>query len=270
MKITGQREDGYHTIETIFQEISLADEIILEKTSKGTQLICSEPLLSSKNENLCLKALKTMRQAFAFREDVSIQLKKNIPIGAGLGGGSTDAAAVLVGLTKLFNLKIHPERLKECALSIGADVPFFLKGGCQVATGIGEELTTAVLPKIGAILLVFPQKEISTAWAYKNFKLKNDLSHEHVTSNFLTLIDAQASWDELGMLFENDFESLVFQTYPEIGDLKRRLIEAGAQYASLSGSGSTVFGIFEDAFMAKRAMQQFSSFQTFIAFPIPS
>lgn len=209
-----------------------------------------------------------MRQTFSFMGNVSIRLKKRIPIGAGLGGGSTDAAAVLVGLDRLFDLNIGADGLKECALLIGADVPFFLQGNCQFATGIGEKLVPAILPKIGGILLICPSKSVSTAWAYKNINKKNELPHGRDASNLSDLINSKSSWNSLGMLFENDFESLVFQTYPEIGDLKKRLIEAGAQYASLSGSGSTVFGIFEDPFMAKQAMQQFSSFQTFVAFPL--
>ena len=240
----------------------------MEKNSKATELICSDPFLPPGNENLCLKAVEAMRKTFSFMENVSIHLKKRIPIGSGLGGGSTDAAAVLVGLDRLFDLNIGADGLKECALLIGADVPFFLKGNCQFATGIGEKLVPAILPKIGGILLVCPSKSISTSWAYKNINKKNELSHGRDTSNLSDLISSKSSWNSLGMLFENDFESLVFQTYPEIGDLKKRLIKAGAQYASLSGSGSTVFGIFEDIFMVKQAVRQFSSFQTFVSFPI--
>ena len=200
-------------------------------------------------------------------DTISIHLEKRIPVGAGLGGGSSDAAATIKGINTLFDLKLSEEKLHEIAVLLGADVPFFLNGGCQHGTGIGDQLSIATVPAIGAILLVIPPIKVSTAWAYQ--AVKNALPGGFSTGNFSApLEEPHTEWDSPGALFENDFESLVFQAYPEIGDLKRRLLCAGAKFVSLSGSGSTVFGIFEDPAAAELQQQQFTSFQSFIAYPV--
>jgi 4-diphosphocytidyl-2-C-methyl-D-erythritol kinase len=266
LKITGQREDGYHTIETIFQEISLADEIFLDRVMRGPNFTCSDPFLPLDETNLCLKAVEALKKEVGPLDNISIHLEKRIPVGAGLGGGSSDAAATIKGINILFDLKLSEERMNAIAVLLGADVPFFLNGGCQHGTGIGDQLSAATVPAIGAILLIIPPTKVSTAWAYQT--VKNALPGGFGTGNFFAPFEAHAEWDNLGALFENDFESLVFQTYPEIGGLKARLISAGAKFASLSGSGSTVFGIFEDPADAELAQQEFPSFQSFIAYPV--
>ncbi|MCS5661123.1 MAG: hypothetical protein NZ842_12055, partial [Dehalococcoidia bacterium] len=172
----------------------------------------------------------------------------------------------LNGVNDLFGLELNDGFLKKMAAALGADVPFFLKGGTQLAAGIGDQLTPISLPAMKSVLLVCPAVEISTVWAYG--EVKNFLSGGFGTGNFAAPIEKQLSWESLGKFFENDFESLVFRTYPEIGDLKKRLLNAGAGFASLSGSGSTVFGIFEDDNVAEKTQEQFSAFQTFISYPI--
>ncbi|MEE2876262.1 MAG: 4-(cytidine 5'-diphospho)-2-C-methyl-D-erythritol kinase [Candidatus Neomarinimicrobiota bacterium] len=266
LKITGQREDGYHTLETIFQEISLTDEITLDIGVGESTFTSSDPSLPLDGTNLCMKAVKAVEREVDHELGVSVHLEKRIPVAAGLGGGSSDAAAVLKGLNTLFDLKLSPDRMKAVAVSLGADVPFFLDGGCQYATGIGDQLVPVTLPPIGVVLLVLPPERVSTKWAYG--EVKNALSCGFSSGNFPAPLGSRISWDSAGVLFENDFESLVFQTYPEVGDLKRRLISAGADFASLSGSGSTVFGIFEDHVVAEHARQQFSTFQSYVAFPV--
>ncbi len=227
---------------------------------------CSDPSLPLDETNLCVKAVEALSEEVGEINGISVHLEKRIPVGAGLGGGSSDAAATLKGVNTLFDLKLDEDRLKAIAVSLGADVPFFLAGGCQYAAGIGDELTPVAVPPIGAILLLFPSTKISTAWAYG--EVKNALSGGFGTGNFPAPLEPRNVWDSSGTLFENDFESLVFRTYPEIGDLKRRLMNARAQFASLSGSGSTVFGIFEDHAAAERGRRQFPSFQSFIASPV--
>ncbi|HIO90012.1 MAG TPA: 4-(cytidine 5'-diphospho)-2-C-methyl-D-erythritol kinase [Candidatus Marinimicrobia bacterium] len=266
LKITDRRDDGYHTIVTIFQEISLADEIILDETSEGCTLTCSGLALPTNHTNLCVKAYNSLKKAVPRLDGVSIHLEKRIPVSGGLGGGSSNAATVLTGVNDLFGLELSDGLIKEMAVTLGADVPFFLKRGTQLAEGIGDRLTPVSLPTMESILLVCPSVEISTAWAYG--KVKNSLSGRFEAGNFAALIEEHSSWESLGKFFENDFESLVFRTYPEIGDLKKRLLDAGAGFASLSGSGSTVFGIFEDNDVAEKALKQFSSFQTFITHPV--
>jgi 4-diphosphocytidyl-2-C-methyl-D-erythritol kinase len=251
---------------TIFQEISLADEIILDETSEGCTLTCSGLALPTNHTNLCVKAYNSLKKAVPRLDGVSIHLEKRIPVSGGLGGGSSNAATVLTGVNDLFGLELSDGLIKEMAVTLGADVPFFLKRGTQLAEGIGDRLTPVSLPTMESILLVCPSVEISTAWA--SGKVKNSLSGRFEAGNFAALIEEHSSWESLGKFFENDFESLVFRTYPEIGDLKKRLLDAGAGFASLSGSGSTVFGIFEDNDVAEKALQQFSSFQTFITHPV--
>ncbi len=251
---------------TIFQEISLADEIILDETSEGCTLTCSGLALPTNHTNLCVKAYNSLKKAVPRLDGVSIHLEKRIPVSGGLGGGSSNAATVLTGVNDLFGLELSDGLIKEMAVTLGADVPFFLKRGTQLAEGIGDRLTPVSLPTMESILLVCPSVEISTAWAYG--KVKNSLSGRFEAGNFAALIEEHSSWESLGKFFENDFESLVFRTYPEIGDLKKRLLDAGAGFASLSGSGSTVFGIFEDNDVAEKALKQFSSFQTFITHPV--
>ena len=207
-----------------------------------------------------------MKKAVPELGGVSIHLEKRIPVAGGLGGGSSNAATVLNGVNDLFGLELKNGLLRKMAAALGADVPFFLKGGTQLAAGIGDQLTPISLPAMKSILLVCPAVEISTVWAYG--EVKNFLSGGFGTGNFAAPIEKQLSWESLGKFFENDFESLVFRTYPEIGDLKKRLLNAGAGFASLSGSGSTVFGIFEDNNVAEKTQEQFSAFQTFITHPI--
>tara|TARA_Y100000590_G_scaffold435255_1_gene554461 strand:- start:3127 stop:3867 length:741 start_codon:yes stop_codon:yes gene_type:complete len=239
---------------------------MLDRVAGNPTFTCSDPSLALDETNLCLQAAEALKKEVGPMDNISIHLEKRIPVGAGLGGGSSDAAATIKGINTLFDLKLSEEKQHAVAVSLGADVPFFLNGGCQYGTGIGDQLSAAKIPVIGAILLVVPPIKVSTEWAYK--AVKNALPGGFGTGNFSVPFQVHAEWDNSGALFENDFESLVFQTYPEIGDLKRRLISAGAKFASLSGSGSTVFGIFEDSADAELQQQQFSSFQSFIAYPV--
>ena len=204
-----------------------------------------------------------MKKAVPELGGVSIHLEKRIPVAGGLGGGSSNAATILNGVNDLFGLELNNDLLRKMAAALGADVPFFLKGGTQLAAGIGDQLTPISLPEMKSVLLVCPAVEISTVWAYG--EVKNFLSGGFGTGNFAVPIEKQLSWESLGKFFENDFESLVFRTYPEIGDLKKRLLNAGAGFASLSGSGSTVFGFFNDEADAISAELLFSkSFKTII------
>jgi len=204
---------------------------------------------------------------------VRISLKKQIPTGAGLGGGSANAAMVLKGINELYDLELPHNQLVRLALTLGADVPFFIRGGTRYAEGVGEVLSEVNLPTIGAILLVVPPIHISSKWAYG--KVKNHLTGGFKSGKFAAALESYDSrqsvsfWSTADEFFENDFESLVFQTYPEIGDIRKQLLDTGALFASLSGSGSTVFGIFKNDHEAFKA-QSFFSFplQTFITYPI--
>lgn len=272
LKIISQRPDGYHTIETLFQEISLADTIELEKVSNGWQFSCDNSDTPTDESNLCVQAYLELRARFPDLGGIRIHLKKCIPIGAGLGGGSSNAATVLKGMNKLYSLNLSNKRLEEIAHSIGADVPFFIRGETQLASGIGEVLSPVTTPPMGAILLVTLPIQIDTEWAYREVKNHlSDYSHKGKFAAAYEKVDFSLpfSWHKVEKLFENDFEPLVFQTYPEIGRIKDQLLENGAEFASLSGSGSTVFGIYKEERDAHKVMVLFPPpFQTFIAHPI--
>lgn len=272
LKIISQRPDGYHTIETLFQEISLADTIELEKASNGWQFSCDNSDIPTDESNLCVQAYLELKAQFPDLGGIRIHLKKRIPIGAGLGGGSSNTATVLKGMNKFYVLNLSNKRLEEMAYSIGADAPFFIRGKTQLASGIGEVLSPVTTPPMGVILLVTPPIQIDTEWAYR--EVKNYLSDYRCKGKFAAAYEKEDfllpfSWCKVEKLFENDFEPLVFQTYPEIGRIKDQLLENGAEFASLSGSGSTVFGIYKEERDVHRVMDLFPPpFQTFIAHPI--
>ena len=266
LKIRGKREDGYHLIKTVFQEISLYDVIYLGKIQGGWKFTSNSDLLPHDESNLCITTYLKVKELFPSIGGISIKLEKNIPVGSGLGGGSSNAASVLKGLNEVYSLGLSTKSLLNIALSIGADVPFFIEGGTKLGEGIGEELSVSSLPDIKAVLLVIPPVSISTEWAYGHIKIS--LPEERTESNFATA-QLPSTWNKADTIFENDFESLVFQAYPEIGDIKRRLQDSRALFASLSGSGSTVFGIFEDEQTAQKTRNLFEpSFQTYITYPI--
>lgn len=253
--------------------MSLADTIHLEAERAGWRLVCDDDTVPQDETNLCVRAYSSLRELFPDLKGVRIHLKKKIPVGAGLGGGSSNAAAVLKGVAELHALNLSDGRLQEIAGTIGADVPFFIRGGTQYAEGIGEVLSPASLPPMKSVLLVVPQRSISTSWAYG--RIKNHLTGGFESGKFAAAsritgaFKSVSSWEAADKFFENDFESLVSQTYPEIGDIHRQLKEAGALFASLSGSGSTVFGIFHNVTEAREAAALFSPvFQTFVTYPI--
>ncbi len=198
---------------------------------------------------------------------VSIDLKKNIPRGSGLGGGSSNAASIMKGIRELYSLNITDNELELLASTIGADVPFFIKGSVQLGEGIGDRLTPIIINDKFKYLIVIPDIVIDTPWAYS--QIKNDLDSSSSSVNFAGLSKEKIISVDRLKFFENDFESIVVPTYPEIGEIKKMLIDLGAEYASLSGSGSTVYGIFNDDVYLNNALSYFSpKHKTFIANPL--
>ena len=198
---------------------------------------------------------------------INIDLNKNIPPGSGLGGGSSNAASIMKGSCELFNLNIPNNELEHLAVNIGADVPFFINGSIQLGEGVGEKLTPLREKIGGKYLIIVPDIIINTSWAYSQFK--NDLDTFASSINFASLLNKKTINFNKLKLIENDFESIVIPAYPEIGEIKEKLCAFGAQYASLSGSGSTVFGIFNDDAILKNAFSYFSpKYKTFITNPL--
>jgi len=262
--ILGKRSDGYHDLETIFHEINLFDEIDLEP-HKTMEMNADSILVPVDETNLCMKAANILKKERKVKEGAIIQLRKNIPVGAGLGGGSSDAAAVLRGLNELWKLRLSNSQLRTIAEQIGSDVPFFIEGGNAYASGRGEILEHFSLDLPFWIAVVTPLINISTEWAYSHLKLQRDGK----LSELRTKIAKQISNPKkIASLVQNDFEESTIKFYPEIGQLKEKLKESGAVFASMSGSGSSVFGFFENEKKALDALGSFpKNYQTSITAP---
>ncbi len=239
--IKGKRADGYHELQTVFIPAPLQDElIILENNSLQTPGISIEgiDLPGIPEENLCYKAWKLIKNIEPTLPAVQFHLIKNIPAGAGLGGGSADAAFTLKGLVQLFELKISKTTLHQLAIQLGADVPFFLENKPMLASGIGEILEPIEISIPGEIKIITPPIFSDTKQAYR--ELNYDKTHP--TLDLKSVLQQDIS--EWRNILPNDFEPSVFKRYPELAIIKSELYDQGALYASLSGSGSAVYGIF--------------------------
>ena len=252
LHIHGKREDGFHELETIFQMVSLYDDVELELLPSGIKLECDTPGVPTDDTNLVCKAALLLRQSYQVEgKGVSIRLKKKIPFGAGLGGGSGNAAGVLMGLNRLWDLNIEREELLALAAELGSDVPFFLTSPCALGMGRGEQLKTLKPCAKFQVLLVFPGFPVATSWVYQNLKLKLTKRENNISilRKNLSLSDITS----LGSRLYNDLEPVVIQRFPEIQVVKDELVAWGALGVLLSGSGSTVFGIFDNSEKARVA-----------------
>ena len=262
LKIVNQRLDGYHNISSIFIEIDLYDTIEFIESNHFSIKFNGIDVPMDDN-NTVYKAIKLLSQIYKINITHKIVINKKIPLGSGLGGGSSNAAQALIGINKLYNLNISKEKLLDIGNSIGKDVPFFLEGGVKQVEGTGDILkninAAAIKDKI--FVLVIPKINISTRWAYS--KIKKYLETKEITPKFPALTTS-VSWE----LFENDFESFVCLTYPEILNIKKLLYKYQAIYSSLSGSGSTMFGIYNDIKAAKTAIEHLDKYHTYISLPI--
>jgi len=270
LHIANKRKDGYHNIETVFQEIDLSDKILLESIGHNKiEMMCDHPMLPIGEENICYKAAELLKKRNKINLGIKIILSKNIPVSAGLGGGSSDAAAILKGLISFWKIQISNDELTSLALRLGSDVPFFLNGGTALGRGRGEILEPIeynFLNHFPYVLVVYPGIFISTAAVYKNFHPTLTINKKSVKfSGFL-----KGFVDEIPKeLFGNDFEPYVFQKYPEIKQIKDDLYRLNAVFASLSGTGSTVYGCFSDQNGAITASNHFKKkYQTFLTRPI--
>ena len=245
LHIHGKREDGFHELETIFQMVSLFDDVELELLSSGIKLECDMPGIPTDDTNLVCKAALLLRKSYQVEgKGVSIRLKKKIPFGAGLGGGSGNAAGVLMGLNRLWDLNIGRETLFTLAAELGSDVPFFLTSPCALGKGRGERLKVLEPCSKFQVLLVFPGFPIATSWVYQNLRLK--LTKRPNNISILRKNLSLSNITSLGSQLYNDLESVVIQKFPEVKVVKDELWAWGALGVLLSGSGSTVFGIFDD------------------------
>ncbi len=268
LDILGKRTDGFHELRTIFQTISLHDDLRLRAsrsqeislTVEGNQPLSAEP----PEKNLVYRAVDALRRELRIRTGVQIELKKTIPAGRGLGGGSSDAAAALLGYLRLTKKKLAPARLLEIAASLGADVPFFLLGGRALGVNKGDEIYPLPdIPKLH-VLVVSPREiHVPTPDAYRWLKSKPlALTKSLATSKLFEF--CALCWSAQGSGLSNDFEGPVFQRHPRLDQIKRELLQRGAAEASLAGSGSAVFGVFPSPAMARRAAVGFPHDQAFV------
>lgn len=242
LEITGKRADGYHNLETIMQTVSLFDEITVEDAPSGILLECDNSQLPTGSSNIVYKAAEAVQKRFNIAKGVKITLKKIIPMGAGLGGGSSDAAATLKALVKLWNIQTDKKELEKIAAGLGADVPFFLTGGTALCEGIGEIVTPLANIKKMPIILVNPGFGVSTPSVYKNVKFPLTKSRKIHTIRRLICGGSFNKNNALKYCF-NRLEEFVFPDYPEIAKIKSIMTDLGCA-SLMSGSGATVFGIF--------------------------
>jgi 4-diphosphocytidyl-2-C-methyl-D-erythritol kinase len=263
LRVLGRRADGFHELRTVFQTISLADTLeISAQRSRRTEILLGGNVEIA--DNLAKRAAQAVLDDLKTAARVEIRLRKTIPMGAGLGGGSSDAGAVLLALPALLGGRLPPERLIARARGLGSDVPFFLLGGTAVAVGRGTELYPLAdhPPRRG--LVVAPGIHVSTPEAYR--ALGREMSGCGSALELNTIEKFQSCvWDPCGRGAENDFEAVVFKQFPRLGALKRRLRKLGAETAMMSGSGSSLFGFFRTQELIDRAVK---SFQAESVFPI--
>jgi 4-diphosphocytidyl-2-C-methyl-D-erythritol kinase len=249
LRVTGKRTDGYHDIETLFQTISLYDTLTF-RTAERLSLTCNEK--PGDETNLVLRAARALGSP-----PVAIALQKRIPVGGGLGGGSSNAAATLIALARMFEIRTP---LADIALSLGSDVPFFLQGGTAYATGRGEALT--LLPRVAPVplILVMPATGVLTSEAYA---ILRRFSPPLGVQRYRTMVE-QNLLDHASNLI-NDFEEPMFAKLPQLGRLKGRMLQAGAAWAGMSGSGSTIVGAFRTQSERDAALGRFDDVRAMAA-----
>ena len=254
LNIFDKFDSGYHILESLIQEISISDIVNIKilKSNGGIQLE-AKGIDCPIEDNTCYKITNYVKSHYKIKNKIIIELHKKIPIGSGLGGGSSNAASILNFLDKTLKINITKKKKIEICKTIGMDVPFFIKGGLQYAKGMGD-VTQNMPPlfKNNFFIVAMPQFKISTKWAYS--KINKPLPNKKMRYNLLAL-EEPLKWKS----FENDFEDVVIPRYPEIRVLKEAMLENGAIYSSLSGSGSAVFGIYnnyDQAFEASKKIDQ--------------
>ncbi|MFQ5849836.1 MAG: 4-(cytidine 5'-diphospho)-2-C-methyl-D-erythritol kinase [Candidatus Binatia bacterium] len=254
LRVVGKRDDGYHLIDSLMVPVSLYDEIEITRPrkAKGVLMVtCDDSNVPAGRKNLVYKAGTLLLRQKGIRDPVRVHIRKRIPIGAGLGGGSSDAAAAMLGLNRFLRLGYHRGTILSLAAGVGADVPFFVYGCPARARGVGEQLRPLpFFPKLWMVIL-YPGFAVSTRWIYRNLEIKLTKVNKNTNLN-LCLEDPS----ELARLLVNDLEGVTIRRYPCLASLKERLVQEGAVGALMSGSGSSVFGIFAAEKGAKKAFRR--------------
>lgn len=259
LDVKEKRPDGYHEVSTIMQNVSLADTIELSISETAPQVVYADSTACDFRDDIIIKAWQALRDETGKDMPFTAKVRKTIPIAAGLGGGSADAAAALIGLNRLFGLDLPAKQLVSIAARIGADVPFFIKGGTAVGTGAGEILSPAPAMPDCEIVIIKPPVDVSTSRAYQDYddfvEAGGDVNRGAEVGVMLSALAAADYAAVCGALF-NSFEPAIFAKHPEIAAIKAAAINAGADAALMSGSGSTVFALTKDPDIAGRIAAQ--------------
>ena len=265
LRVLGKRPDGYHNVLSLMVPVSLHDELRFELAARGVELGCPNSDLPTDAQNLVYRAAQLVLDVCRRDKGVRIELKKRIPVGAGLGGGSSDAATTLRAVNQLLGSPLAVSDLHPLAVKLGADVPFFLLGQWAMAEGIGDRLTPIDNAPTFWTVLMHPHFQVSTRWAYENLTLTTgpngskfnslgDTSAGEVTTSHQRLLDRrQLTLEDMLPLLVNDFEPLVFGHYPQLHDLRKTLLTTDARAVTMTGSGPTLVGMFHSEAEARAA-----------------
>lgn len=258
LDVVRRREDGYHEVRMIMQTIHLYDRLDIKRTKEsGIQIQTNLSFLPVNENNLIYKAAKLLMDEFSITDGVSVKLDKRIPVAAGMAGGSTDAAAMLFGMNRLFSLGLTKRQLMERGVQIGADVPYCIMRGTALAEGIGEELSPLDPMVKCPVLIAKPSISVSTKFVYQNLKLDDATIHPDI-DRLIADIRAKNLYD-IAAHMGNVLETVTIPNYPVIDEIKKHMLSHGAVGAMMSGSGPTVFGLFDDEATAKKAYKAMRS-----------
>ncbi|CUS34534.1 4-diphosphocytidyl-2-C-methyl-D-erythritol kinase [Candidatus Nitrospira nitrosa] len=270
LRILDRRTDGYHNLWSLMQTVQVEDEITIAQTDThpGVTLRCDDPSLKADGSNLVYRAAMAVMEQSGWVGGLDITLAKRIPMGAGLGGGSSDAAATILGLNQLFNLGWSAEKMAHIGQTLGSDVPFFFFAPSATVAGRGEQVAPVRIKGTRWVVLVNPGFPVETKWAYQQLSANRagvaPLSRSHAMLEQVS----ELGWEQVLEAAENDFEGPVFKTYSMLQEIKQRLLAHGAEAALLSGSGATVFGVFREEAKARQAQALFMNepqFKVFVA-----
>lgn len=250
LDVVGKRSDGYHDLLNFMERVTLYDEIEIKITEKGLSVTCDHEDVPSDETNIAYKALKEILAYSSRNVGVQIHIKKKIPIASGMGGGSSNAAAVIKGVNQLLKLKMSKEKLIKIGLKVGADVPFFLFEGPALAQGVGEQLKKVkVMPKL-LFLIVNPGIKVSTRMVYNKFYQDGrSVNPDEIPNSFRTKRD-------IVKIMHNDLEKVTIKEFPIIGEIKNELVKSGAIASMMTGSGPTVFGLYSDKAKLTKAFEK--------------
>jgi 4-diphosphocytidyl-2-C-methyl-D-erythritol kinase len=272
LRILDRRPDGFHSLWSIMQTVALEDEvqIRLRADRQDIRLRCDSTQLAADQSNLVYRAAAEVLERAQHAIGLDIELRKRIPMGAGLGGGSSDAAATIIGLNHLLQLKWSPTQMADVGQSLGSDVPFFIFAPSAFVAGRGESVRPVVIEDARWVVLVNPRFGVNTKWAYQ--ELAATRTAVTPLSQVQRELDRQSkvSWVQLIAAAENDFEAPVFATHKKLGEIKHRLQAEEAEIALLSGSGATVFGVFGNEARARLAQAQLVSENSMDVFVVPT